>query len=261
MSWHPSKPINASPLRRVASVSISVLMVLSATTAHAKDDVIMPEQQKSVVLSNVDLNRVVCEAGPIEDVKYSADHKPVIVEVVDDEAYIKFRVLEAPTETKYVTIRSEFFFRCGGVTYSILAEPKKVPSRSILLAAGSMHQAQTNLDLLGPLVEEERAVSITVAMLKDTVPGSFKVKYHPVTWLPGPTSQIDVAERRYVDIAGFDMAAAEFLIAAKQDTTLDERLFLDPRFGANIYAVTVERLRLNAGDQTRVVLIYRGASQ
>lgn len=261
MSWHPSKSMRAPLVRGLAHVSMSALMMLAAPMANAKDDVVMPEQQKSVVLSNVDLNRVVCEAGPIEDVKYSADHKPVIVEVVDDEAYIKFRVLEAPTETKYVTIRSEFFFRCGGVTYSILAEPKKVASRSILLAAGTMHQAQANLDLLGPLVEEERAVSITVAMLKDNVPSSFKVKYHPVTWLPGPSRQIDVAERRYVDIAGFDMAAAEFLIAAKQDITLDERLFLDPRFGANIYAVTVERLRLNAGEQTRVVLVYRGASQ
>lgn len=243
------------------AIALAASTTLPGTAALAKDDVVLPEQQKTVVLSNVDLNRIVCEAGDIEDVKYSADHKPVIVEVVGEEAYIKFNILETPTETKYVKIRSEFFFRCGGVTYSILGKPEKVPSRSILLAAGSMHQARENVDLLGPLVEEERAVSITVAMLKDTIPGSFKVNYHPITWLPGPTAQIDVAERRYVEIAGFDMAAAEFLIAAKQTTTLDERLFLDPRFGANIYAVTVERQQLNAGEQTRVVLIYRGASE
>lgn len=243
----------------ILSLLASVALVPSLRAAPAT---VMPEQQTEVELSNRDLNRVVCLSGDIEDVKFSGEDKPIIVEKVGADAYIKFKVLELPDgKNQYVGVRSEFFVRCGGAVYALLGQPRDVPAQTVFLAPGSQHRSKANEELLGPLVEEERAVSISMALIKDTIPSSFKVTFHKIDFLPGPIAAVDISERRFVEIEGFDLTAAEFVVRAKEDIALDERMFLNPGFGPNIYAVTIETPNLKTGQQTRVQIVYRGARQ
>ncbi len=73
----------------------------------------------------------------------------------------------------YVTSPSEFFVACNGAIYPLYAEPADIPAQTISLVPGSRQRAHANNELLGPLVEEERAVSITLSLLADRIPASF----------------------------------------------------------------------------------------
>ncbi|MFX5813342.1 type-F conjugative transfer system secretin TraK, partial [Acinetobacter baumannii] len=51
-----------------------------------------------------------------------------------------------------------------------------------------------------------------------------------------------LTERRRVAIEGAGLSASEYLVAASSDAALDERTFLDRALGANIFAVSLDRL-------------------
>lgn len=241
------------------------LVLASASPAAAQSIRALPDQMSRIHLSNRDINHFVCEGGDIDDVKFSSE-KGITVEKGGSDAWVKFLVKETDdagqvTRT-YVTAPSEFFVSCNGANYPLYAEPADVPAQTVVLIAGSAQRARANTDLLGPLVEEERAVSITLAMLDDRVPASF-AEVAPAAGtirlegLPAAT----LVERRRLDIEGSGLAASEYLVRATAPLTLDERSFLDPALGAGIFAVTFDRAQLAAGDTARLVVIRRGAAQ
>ncbi len=151
-------------------------LIFAAPPAFAQAITALPDQTASIRLSNRDVNHIICQGGEIEDVKFSAE-KAIAVERGGSDAWIKFLVKEidgegTPTRT-YVTTPSEFFVSCNGAIYPLYTEPSDIPAQTVILASGTAQRARANQDLLGPLVEEERAVSITLSMLQDRVPASF----------------------------------------------------------------------------------------
>ena len=115
---------------------------------------------------------------------------------------------------------------------------------------------------MGPLVEEERAVSITLSLLQDRVPASFseaapRAGMMSLAAFPAAT----LTERRRVEIEGSGLSASEYLVSVTASTTLDERPFLDRTLGANIFAVTLDRLVVRPGDTARLIVIRRGAGE
>ena len=119
---------------------------------------------------------VLCRGGEIEDVKFSAE-KGLAVEKGGADAWIKFLVKESDDNGQvtrsYVTSPSEFFVTCNGAIYPLYAEPSDIPAQTITLMPGARQRAQANEELLAPLVEEERAVSVTLSLFQDRVPASF----------------------------------------------------------------------------------------
>ena len=223
----------------------------------------LPDQTSRIRLSNHDINHVVCDGGEIDDVKFSAE-KGISVEKGGSDAWLKFLVKEVDdagqvTRT-YVTAPSEFFITCNGATYSLYAEPAEVPAQTVLLVPGTPQRARANDDLLGPLVEEERAVSITLSLLEDRVPASF-AEVAPaagmirLAGLPAAS----LVEHRRLDIEGSGLTASEYLVRVSAPTTLDERQFLDGALGTGIFAITFDRAQLAAGETARLVVIRRGA--
>jgi conjugal transfer pilus assembly protein TraK len=198
-------------------------------------------------------------------VRFSAE-KGIAVERAGSDAWIKFLVREIDdagmvTRT-FVTAPSEFFVSCNDAVYALYAEPSDIPAQTVLLQPGATQRARANEDLLGPLVEEERAVSITLAMLQDRIPGSFSAIAPRsgalrLASLPG----VAIAERRRIEVDGAGLSASEYLVSATAEATLDERTFLDSAFGANIFAVTLDRNALKAGETARLVVVRRGAVQ
>jgi conjugal transfer pilus assembly protein TraK len=225
----------------------------------------LPDQTSAIRLSNRDVNHVVCKGGEIDEVKFSAE-KGLAVEKAGSDAWIKFLIKESDdagiiTRT-YVTTPSEFFVSCNGAIYPLYAEPSDIPAQTVMLAPGASQRARANEELLGALVEEERAVSITLSLLQDRVPASFS-EVAPATAsivLAGMASA-RISERRRVTIEGSGLSASEYLVRAGADISLDERQFLDRAFGARVFAVSTDRLTLKAGETARLVIIRRETVQ
>jgi conjugal transfer pilus assembly protein TraK len=240
-------------------------LALSPLPAIAQTISALPDQTSTIRLSNRDINHVVCTGGEIEDVRFSAE-KGIAVERAGSDAWIKFLVREIDdagmVTRSFVTAPSEFFVTCNGAVYALYAEPSDLPAATVLLQPGASQRARANEDLLGPLVEEERAVSITLAMLQDRIPGSFST-ISPrsgalrLAGLPG----VAMTERRRIEVDGAGLSASEYLVSATAEATLDERTFLDGALGANIFAVTLDRNALKAGETARLIVVRRGAVQ
>lgn len=246
----------------------SAMLALAAAMsvpASAQSITALPGQTSSVRLSNHDLNHVVCEGGEIEDVRYSTE-KAISVERAGADAWIKFLVKELESEgaatRTYATAASEFFVSCNGAIYPLYAEPSDIPAQTVILVPGAPQRARANADLLGPLVEEERAVSITLSMLLDRVPESFaEVAPEARDIVLASLPQLSLHERRRIAIDGSGLSASEYLVRASADQQLDERAFLASPLGSNIFSVTLDRSDLHAGDTARLVIVRRGESQ
>lgn len=252
--------------------SSSALVALSMTgtllchgTATAQTITALPDQTSTIRLSNRDVNHLICEGGDVEDVRFSAE-KAIAVERGGADAWIKFLVREtddagAITRT-YVTSPSEFFVTCNGAIYPLYAEPSDIPAQTVHLAQGRAQRAKANEGLLGPLVEEERAVSVTLALLQDRIPASFSERAPragPILLASAPS--LAISERRQIVIDGAGLSASEYLIETPSPVTLDERQFLDAAFGTHIFGLTIDRLDLRAGEIARLIIVRQEDAQ
>jgi conjugal transfer pilus assembly protein TraK len=242
---------------------LACLAALSAASwpAHAQTISALPEQTSRIRLSNHDVNHVVCQGGEIEDVRFSAE-KGLAVERGGSDAWIKFLVLEtddlgARTRT-YVTAPAEFFIACNGVIYPLYAEPSDIPAQTVMLVPGLAQRASANEALLAPLVEEERAVGVALAVLQDRIPASFAAVAPlrtalAIEGLPG----ITLRERKRLEIDGAGLSVSEYLVTAQAATSLDERDFLDSALGTDIFAITLDRLTAGGTETARLILVRR----
>jgi conjugal transfer pilus assembly protein TraK len=256
---------NRRASRARSAALLTVAIMLQAAPAAAQAIIALPDQTSSIRLSNRDINHIVCLGGEIEDVKFSAE-KAIAVEKGGSDAWIKFLVKEVDdggmTSRSYVTTPSEFFIACNGAIYPLYAEPSDIPAQTITLAPGGAQRTKTNADLLGPLVEEDRAVSITLALLQDRVPASFAEvapRGGSIALAALPTARLK--ERRRVEIEGAGLSASEYLVSTASDAAFDERVFLAAELGAQIFAITLDRLALKAGETARLIVIRRGEVQ
>lgn len=241
--------------------SLVASLPLAAVPALAQSVAALPDQTSRIRLSNHDVNHVVCVGGDIEDVKFSAE-KGLAVERGGSDAWIKFLVLEtedmgAKTRT-YVTTPSEFFVSCNGAIYPLYAEPADIPAQTVTLVQGHAQRARANDALLGPLVEEERAVGIALAILQDRVPASFsEVAPARDRLVLSDLPTASLTERRRLEIEGAGLSVSEYLVRASAALTLDERDFLDTALGADIFAITIDRLTLGPNETARLIVVRR----
>ena len=254
-----------SSLAKSARPSLMLLALSLAAPAAAQSIMVLPDQTSTIRLSNRDINHVICSGGEIEDVRFSAE-KAIAVERAGSDAWIKFLVREIDdagmVTRSFVTVPSEFFITCNGAVYALYAEPSDIPAQTVMLQPGAPQRARANEELLGPLVEEERAVSITLSMLQDRIPASFTSvapRSGPIrlATLPGATLE----ERRRIEIDGSGLSASEYLVSAAGGAQLDERSVLEGALGANIFAITLDRGNIEAGEAARLIVVRRGAGQ
>jgi conjugal transfer pilus assembly protein TraK len=233
--------------------------------ASAQAIIALPDQTASIRLSNRDVNHVICSGGDIEDVKFSAE-KSIAVEKGGSDAWIKFLVKEVDdagqVTRSYMTTPSEFFVSCNDAIYPLYAEPSDMPAQTVTLMPGKAQRTKANDDLLSPLVEEERAVSITLALLQDRIPASFSAVAPRTGKIALPSLEgATIIERRRVEIEGSGLSASEYSVDVPAETVLDERSFLDRTFGTRIFAVSADHLSLKAGERSRVIIVRRGEVQ
>ncbi|WP_262695988.1 type-F conjugative transfer system secretin TraK [Kordiimonas aquimaris] len=228
-----------------------------APQTSAPHQTVLPGNPTAVVLSNRDTNRIVCVAGQIGGYRFS-EEKGAIVDGSGNEAFIKFQIERFGEDQKYVNIRSEFYFQCAGVTYTLLSAPGDIAAQTVYLVPGSGQDEKANRMTFKALSEEERAVTMTLSILKDDIPVSFTTKPSAEPYNQHVLKRVDVRLVKEVAAVGTGYSAREYLLRARSDVALAERDFLKPFFGASIYAVTLDRLNLKAGEVGRVVFVYRG---
>jgi len=155
-------------LSGLAPLAIFLTIEASAGVSNSSNNThtVLPDTATEIVLSNRDVNRIVCPGGTIEGYQYS-EEKGAIVSNAGSQAFIKFQFEEAGGEASYVTTRNEFYIFCEGTTYTLIADPRNVVAQTVFLVAGSGGKAATNAALFEGLPEEERAVSITLGMVRD----------------------------------------------------------------------------------------------
>lgn len=244
------------------ALALTLMALPAVALAQAQPIVALPDQSSAIRLSNRDINHLICVGGEIEDVKFSAE-KAIAVERAGADAWIKFLVKETDdagqVTRSFVTAPSEFFVACNGAIYPLYAEPSDIPAQTVTLVPGTKQHALANSQLLGPLIEEERAVSITLSLLADRIPASFSdvAPRNGAFLLPG-LDGAELIERRAVQIEGAGLSASEYLIRAAQPVHLDERLFLDTALGSTIFAVTLDRFDLKPNETARLIVLRRG---
>ena len=192
--------------------------------------------------------------------------KGLAVEKGGSDAWIKFLAREiddaGQITRSYVTQPSEFFVSCNGATYPLYAEPAEIPAQTVILVPGARQRAQANSALMAALADEDRAVSITMALLDDRIPASFS-EVAPsgdavsIPALPG----LSITEQRRIAVEGAGLSASQYHVRTTAAVTLDERQLVDPALGAGIFSVTLDRVRLDAGETARLVVVRRGAGQ
>jgi len=229
----------------------------SVLQTNAPHQTVLPDSPTAVILSNRDTNRIVCVTGQIDGYRFS-EEKGAIVDGSGNEAFIKFQIERLGEDQKYISIRSEFYFQCAGVTYTLLSAPGDIAAQTVYLVPGSGQDADANRMAFKALSEEERAVTMTLSILKDDIPASFTTKPSAEPYNQHVLKHIDVRLVKEVTAVGTGYSAREYLLRARSGIALAERDFLKPFFGASIYAVTFDRLNLKAGEVGRVVFIYRG---
>lgn len=240
-----------------AILGMTAALPTAAQQIEPPQQAVTPEVPTQVVLSNRDTNRIVCAGGKIDGFRFS-EEKGALVDASGSEAYIKFQIEQLGDSQKHVTVRSEFYFQCGGVTYTLLAMPRDMPAQTIHLTPGTTKAHTINQRRFGPLSDEERAVEITKLVLTDNIPSTFPVRFSDEPYVRTLLPKLDVRLAREVRVPGTGFKVREFRLRARTEAELAETLFLRPEFGSSIYAVTLERLSLKAGETGRAVLIYKG---
>ena len=239
--------------------SLLVLVVLAVVGAVAKAEIIPPEVVTTVAMSNRDVNRVVCTSGNINDVYYSQE-KGVLVTNDGKNAYVKFVIKNDGFKESHVSIRTELYIVCNGSVFTLMVEPKNIEAQTHRLSSGTENNMKSNISLLGPLAEEERALYLTMAVLKDDIPDSFTEKKEPMysrEWRFDVIDGAEVAKERTINVDGLGLFLTEYRIKARNELYLKESLFLQQFFGSNMFSITVDPLHIKPGQVARVLVVEK----
>jgi len=236
-------------------------MILIVVSSSIKAEVILPEVVTPVQMSNRDMNRIVCTSGDINDAYFSAE-KGVTVKNEGSSSYVKFLIKPDVYGQQYVVARTELYVVCDGDVYTLMVSPRDIPGQTVRLSSGRRNSIGKNVELLGGLAEEERAVNLTMGALQDDIPSSFEVvESKTLVWINHIFRDISVAKRREIQVEGFDLYLTEYGVKAKRDITLNETLFLNTFFGNTIFAVTLDNQNLKKGQVARAFIIEKRAIQ
>ena len=230
---------------------------------------VLPEISTQVVLSNRDVNRLVCESGVASKPVYSKEN-PVEVGVSSDRRtfWVKFKYLAQGGVNHYYSEPTELFLTCGNSTFELIVLPKYENPHKVLLGSDTKDRIKDNQALFGSLALEEAAIALTTKIISDGaggkgLPESFEVVPDRGNWMQniydsrGRHIPIEVRKERDVLVDGTGLRGSQYTIRALNNVTLTETMFLNSKFGTNIFAITAENLALSTGQLSSLVIVHR----
>lgn len=241
---------------RVTTYVCGLLSCLTISSAFA-EKMILPERTTTVTVSNRDINRVNCP-GPVQDVFFSKE-KPVAISTDSDNVFVKFLVRREGSRETLVKTPLDLHVVCDGQVYTLILEPADQQATTVRLGDNRMKTAKANAKQWGSIAMEEQVKKFTLAVYRDDLPQGFKKRHLPEA---DPRQQVRAysdlkIEGLYEVIApGVGLRATEYRIVATAPMELKEKDFLLRQLG-QIVGVTVEPLRIEAGQSARLIIIDR----
>ena len=223
---------------------------------------LLPETTTKVYLSNRDVNRIICQNGPIRDVVYSRE-KGMTVKTHENNAFVKFLMAADPAygHMMYSDTPSEIYVVCGAdsLVYTLIAEPKNIPAQTIELASRKKDIRNT-LSVFEGLAFEKKILHLIQAAYKDEVADSFSVSMvnQPLNLF----RDMDVLFARQVIADGEGLALKEFIISVKptsreKSIRLEESFFLVPEITQKPLGIALERMNLAMGQVSRLFVVEK----
>lgn len=222
---------------------------------------VQPDISTKVMMSNRDINRIVCESGPIKDVVYSKE-KGIDVKIDGDNAFVKF-VMKGDPDTgnvSYATIPSEFYVVCGDSdVYTLIASPKNIPAQTISLASPGKH-LKKNLSLFKGVPFEDTIVSLIKDAYRDNIPDSFTVR--PINRQLNVFRYIGVLLKREVSVDGDGLLLKEYALTLKptapeNEMRVTEKNFLVPELAQKPVGISLDHLLLKKGRAVRLFIVEK----
>ncbi len=244
---------------RLGAQLLSCGLLLGAASASWADFTVQPERTTTVVLSNRDVNRIVCEAGRVSDVFFS-EEKGVVAQATKRDVFVKLKLKQRTDTGELVlpVLDVDLHIVCADEVYSLVGDLKPIPAQTIRLVPGAA-KARRNVEAMRGMPEEKRIQKILLQAYRDTFPDSYTIETKNEPFATLGSGFVDL--RRVVKVEGVGLAVRVYEYRASQTVTLDEREFLRPEFGTNIAAVSIDTAsaQLAAGETARVFVIERTA--
>ena len=237
-----------------------VVLFFLSSLSHA---VIIPDKTTRVVLSNRDVNRIVCQNGQVSDVNFSSE-KGLDVKVQEDNVFVKFQVLFDGERKKFIQDATEVYITCHQEVFSLVIEPKEVDAKTIYLGRSIKDRAKKNLLLYQPLKLEEKVIDMTLRAIKDDLPESFSVhKYNKRDWRDDCVQGLRIAKVRDVLPEGLGLKLTEYIVFSLYDleTQLDETDFLETCLVKQPLGITVNPTVIVSGGISRLYIVSRHVSE
>lgn len=214
-----------------------------------------PEAPTQVIVSSSDINRISCSEQIVDAL--SSSEKGAIIKVVGKDAFLKFNILKSPEgKIKYATTPTEIFIVCGDSTYNLVTYPKKVPSKTIRLGSGTKNRIRENQSIFASLPFEKKIMRAIKDVYTEQMPDSYQVT--KVNQPVGSYREFSVMHRRSIQIEGEGLAIHEFDLRLKPglvEFKLNDKLFVNKQYAANIVAICPEKLILYPGETTRLFIV------
>lgn len=190
----------------------------------------IPELPQVVVLSNRDLNRIVCSSGEFQvQGIVSSKEKGIDVAILEDRrnAFVKLPVTEidspAGRSVKYLTEPFELYALCGESVYTLIVKPQNTSAQTVILQGSSEKESlKKNLDLFKGQREVERVCSLAKMAFLDDIPASFKQKMLPQKPLD-IFIDLKIVPYREILVKGIGLRLREFFLYPRASN-----LHLDP---------------------------------
>ncbi|MDA8403511.1 MAG: type-F conjugative transfer system secretin TraK [Desulfobacteraceae bacterium] len=224
--------------------------------------IMLPEVTTKILLSNRDVNRIICQNGPIKDIVYSQE-KGISVKTSSSNAFVKFLITNSPLAPNmtYSETPSEIYVVCGddNTVYTLIAMPKDIPAQTIELAS-SKKSIKKTLSLFKGLAFEKKVILLIQSAYRNDAIDSFTVKIinRPLNVF----REMDVLYGRQIVADGEGLTLNEYILSmkptsAKSSIPLDEKFFLIPELTQKPVGIALERMALNMGQTTRLFIVEK----
>lgn len=236
-------------------------LVLLSMASQSNAQVLKPERISKVELSNTDMNRVVCENGPINDIFFSQE-KWIETHSKGRNGFIKFNFVDDGMNQHYVSKRSEFYIVCDGEVYTLMVSPKAIPGVTLTLSPGKSDQLKKSVELFGSMPFEKRILELTKrAYLDQPGEGIIKTRIEgdriPIRTL---SPLFDLTPHQTWSMEGMGIVLTEYLVTARAKVTLSEKALLKPELGSDIHALTITQHELSPRQVSRLLVVHKRKS-
>ena len=241
---YPAPPASAVPRRTEQKLykEFPLRKIQTADRIASYPVIVYPEKTVWLRLSNTDVNRIVCAKGEITYV-FTSQEKGVVTEIKGDELYVKFKaLLDSETGSiKRIKTPTEFYIRCAGETYSFIARPRAIPSRSIYLESRK-HLAKPSENILNKMSLDSAVAEVVRSVFLSRIPPSWQKKrnFTPLrVTLHTGTFSVRIIETAAYRIPGVPVLVRLFQLSSKSRIQLSEKLLLNPSITRNPLAISI----------------------